>query len=97
MNLINNAADAIDDEGTITIEGFEKNNHIILEFSDTGCGIPKENIEKIFEPFYTTKPVGDGTGLGLSIAYSIIADHDGKITVDSQPGKTVFRIELPIK
>jgi two-component system NtrC family sensor kinase len=96
VNLINNAADAIDDKGVITIEGYEENNHIVLIFSDTGSGIPKEYVGKIFEPFYTTKAVGEGTGLGLSIVYSIIADHDGDISVESEPGKTVFKIELPV-
>jgi len=97
VNILNNASDAIEEKGTIRIEGYEENNHIVLIFSDTGCGIPKEQVEKVFEPFYTTKPVGDGTGLGLSIVYSIIEDHKGKISVESEPGKTVFRIELPVE
>ena len=97
MNIMDNAIDAIEgDGGLINIDGFEENNHIILQFTDNGVGIEPENKEKVFEPFFTTKPVGDGTGLGLSITYSIISDHDGKIFVDSKPGKTTFRIELPV-
>jgi two-component system NtrC family sensor kinase len=97
VNILNNASDAIEEQGVIRIEGYEENNYIVFIFSDTGCGIPKEHIEKIFEPFYTTKQVGDGTGLGLSIVYSIIKDHNGKITVESEPGKTEFKIELPLE
>jgi len=68
-----------------------------LEIEDSGGGIPKENLNRIFEPFYTTKPVGQGTGLGLSISYGIIEQHHGEIRVLSAPGKgTVFSVRLPI-
>jgi len=97
MNILDNASDAIEDKGKIKIDGFEENNHIVLQFTDDGKGIPKEHFEKIFEPFFTTKPVGDGTGLGLSISYSIINNHDGTISVESEPGRTMFRIELPLE
>jgi signal transduction histidine kinase len=63
---------------------------------DQGCGMPPEVISRIFEPFYTTKPVGEGTGLGLSISYQIVHSHGGGISVESQPGSgTRFRVELP--
>jgi signal transduction histidine kinase len=72
-------------------------NAIIAEVSDEGHGIPRSEVTKIFEPFYTTKPPGRGTGLGLSICYGIIADHGGRIDVDSAAGRgSVFRITLPI-
>ncbi|ETR67302.1 MAG: histidine kinase [Candidatus Magnetoglobus multicellularis str. Araruama] len=96
MNLLNNAADAIIDQGVITIKGFEQNQQIILLFTDTGSGIPSENIDRLFEPFFTTKDKGHGLGLGLSIVHSIITNHKGTITVDSGPKKTTFRIALPV-
>ncbi|NQT19957.1 MAG: hypothetical protein HQ592_09645 [Planctomycetes bacterium] len=97
MNLIVNAAQAIEDKGTVTIRTWHENNNIYVQVSDTGCGIPKESQDKIFDPFFTTKPVGKGTGLGLSIAGSIIAEHNGEITIDSEIGKgTTFRVRLPV-
>ncbi len=98
MNLLVNASQAIEDKGEIGIKTFLDGDRIVVQVSDSGCGIPKEKIEKIFEPFFTTKPVGEGTGLGLSMSYNIIKNHCGDITVDSEPGKgTTFTIELPIK
>ena len=71
--------------------------HVLFSVSDTGKGIPHENIQRIFDPFFTTKEVGKGTGLGLSISYDIISKHDGQITVDSEVGKgTVFTVKLPV-
>jgi len=97
MNLIMNAAQAIEDKGTITARTFRDGNDICVQVSDTGCGIAKEKIDKIFDPFFTTKPVGKGTGLGLSIAYNIITDHKGTIEVDSEVGKgSTFTVRLPI-
>ena len=67
-----------------------------ISISDTGIGIAQENLGKIFEPFFTTKPVGEGTGLGLSIVYNIIKEHNGIVTVKSEPGQgAVFKISLP--
>ena len=100
MNIILNAADAMDGKGKLGIKTFlllEKNT-ICIEVSDSGPGIPKEIISRIFEPFYTTKKEGKGTGLGLSMAYSIVEDHGGNIRVESKEGKgTVFIIELPVE
>ena len=68
-----------------------------MEVEDTGVGIPRADQTKIFEPFYTTKPPGRGTGLGLSICYGIVADHGGRIEVDSAPGRgATFRVYLPV-
>jgi signal transduction histidine kinase len=98
MNLIVNAAQAIDDKGTITIktEAIDT-NRIRITISDTGKGIAEDNLNRVFDPFYTTKPVGKGTGLGLSLSFSIIEKHHGTIDLTSQAGKgTTFTIELPV-
>lgn len=96
MNLLVNAAHAIEKQGEITVQTREENGSIIVSISDTGCGIPEATRKRIFEPFYTTKEVGKGTGLGLSIAYDIIKKHRGEITVDSTVGKgTTFCVILP--
>ncbi len=69
----------------------------MVEITDTGTGIPRSDFRKIFEPFYTTKPVGKGTGLGLSICYGIVADHGGRLNVESTLGVgSTFRIALPV-
>jgi signal transduction histidine kinase len=98
MNLLINAAQAIETQGKITIRTRPLDaEHIELSFSDTGKGIPSDNLRHIFEPFFTTKPVGQGTGLGLSIAYGIIGKHQGTIQVGSTPGQgTTFTITLPV-
>jgi len=101
VNLINNAVDAMDDEGKITIElthRYQNNQqrYCQINVTDTGHGIDQTTQERIFEPFYTTKPVGKGTGLGLSIAHTIIEEHQGTIEVHSQLGVgTTFTILLP--
>ena len=99
MALLINAADAMDEEGAITIRtrrGISDAEAAIAEVIDEGSGIPRAELPKIFEPFYTTKPPGRGTGLGLSICYSIIADHGGRIEVDSALGAgSTFRVMLP--
>ena len=70
---------------------------MILEVADNGCGIPEENLARIFDPFFTTKPVGQGTGLGLAISHSIVADHGGRVEVESTPGRgSRFRVILPV-
>lgn len=101
MNFISNAAEAMESGqgGLLTIETglVLRNNTICITFTDTGVGIPRENIQKLFEPFFTTKK-GKGVGLGLSVAYGIVQDHGGSIEVRSQMGRgTTFRIELPLK
>lgn len=98
MNLLVNAAHAIENEGTITVRTGEGNGHVWVEVSDTGKGIAPEHVNKIFDPFFTTKPVGKGTGLGLSVSYNIIKKHNGEIQLDSRVGEgTTFRIVLPKK
>jgi PAS domain S-box-containing protein len=99
MNLLMNAKQAISGEGVIEV-GTRldlSGSNLLVSISDNGCGIPARNIDKIFDPFFTTKPVGEGTGLGLSVSYGIIQDHDGRIEVDSRPGKgTTFTLVLPV-
>ena len=99
MALMLNAADAMDARGTLTVRTARnpaREDEVLIAFSDTGHGMAKADIQKIFEPFYTTKPQGRGTGLGLSICYTIIADHRGRIEVDSTPGRgSTFTVYLP--
>lgn len=98
MNLLVNAAQAIEDRGEIKIATRAKDDHVIISISDTGSGIPPEVTSKIFDPFFTTKKVGQGTGLGLNVAYNIIQGHKGTIEVDSVAGKgTTFTITLQIE
>lgn len=87
LNLISNAEQAISSSGTITIKTKKLRNKIKVEIIDDGIGISKENLSKISDPFFTTKPAGKGTGLGLSITYKIIKEHNGEIKVSSKPGK----------
>ena len=97
MNILVNAAQAIEKSGEITIETEVKEDAVEVRISDTGCGIPKENLTRIFDPFFTTKDVGKGTGLGMNIVYNIIKKHNGSIAVDSEVGKgTIFTIRLPL-
>ena len=100
LNLINNAHQAMKMyavEGKLTLESTCVDKKIRISFKDTGPGIPEENLQKIFEPLFTTKPEGQGTGLGLSVCYDIITEHGGDIFVASEPGKgACFMIELPV-
>ena len=100
LNIITNAHHAMkarNDIRMLTVESEANENDIRISFKDTGMGIPKENLQKIFEPLFTTKEKGVGTGLGLSVCYDIIKEHQGSIYVASDPGKgTCFVIELPI-
>lgn len=96
MNLLVNAIQAIDGEGTITITTYQKGKSAVLEFSDTGRGISAEDLDRIFDPGFTTKGVGTGLGLGLATVYRIIQDHGGSIHVISEPGKgATFTVRLP--
>lgn len=98
MNLLVNAAHAIEGRGTITLSSGFKDDWVWVAVADTGKGIAPENMQRIFDPFFTTKPVGKGTGLGLSLAYSIINKHGGKIDVESKPGEgTRFTVWLPVQ
>lgn len=97
MNLLVNAAHAIEKHGTITIRTGRQNEEVWIDISDTGRGIAPEHLKKIFDPFFTTKPIGQGTGLGLSLSYGIVKKHGGRIDVQSEIGRgTTFRISLPI-
>lgn len=100
MNIIINAAEALDGQGELIIATrvSEDNRFVEVEFTDSGCGISQENLKRLFEPFFTTKEVGHGTGLGLAISYGLIEKHKGRIDVQSVLGKgTTFIIQLPIK
>jgi signal transduction histidine kinase len=98
MNILSNAIDAIENEGTITITTSKANGKVQISIKDTGKGIPEKIRTKIFEPFFTTKDVGQGTGLGLSISLGIVEKHNGTIRVDSEVGKgSEFIILLPVK
>jgi signal transduction histidine kinase len=92
-NLITNSIQAMNENGSITINLKKRQDHAIIEFIDSGPGIPKENFSKIFEPLFTTKSMG--TGLGLVSCKNIIEYHKGKISVKNNP--TTFTIEMPIK
>ena len=100
MNIINNAHQAMSehmDQGKLTVETELDDDTIIIRFADTGPGMSEENMERIFDPFFTTKSVENGTGLGLSISHSIVAEHGGRIYVDSEMGKgSVFTVEIPV-
>jgi two-component system NtrC family sensor kinase len=97
MNLLVNAAQAIEKQGEITVRTWQENGSIYASVSDTGGGMPPEVLDQIFEPFFTTKEIGRGTGLGLSITYDIIKKHNGEIIAASEPGKgTTFTVRLPV-
>jgi len=99
MNLLVNAAHAIEEFGEIVIRTRCSSDQVLIEVEDNGKGIAEENLHRIFEPFFTTKPVGKGTGLGLSLSFNIIQKHNGSITAEhAASGKgTCFRIALPLK
>jgi len=113
MNLYTNAAHAmrenggvlevslvnieIDEKDTASLSGLASGKYIILTVRDTGCGIQPDCTERIFDPYFTTKEVGDGTGMGLAVAYGIIRNHGGTITVDSKPEEgAIFHVFLPV-
>jgi len=97
LNLFMNARDAMPNGGMVEVRTAAQNGSVEVEVTDTGTGIPPENLHRIFDPFFTTKASGRGTGLGLSVSYGIIKEHAGKVDVRSTPGKgTSFRLEFPV-
>ncbi|MEM7081382.1 MAG: ATP-binding protein [Pseudomonadota bacterium] len=98
LNLINNAAQAMEDGGDITITTSVENGFVSVAVQDTGCGIPDEIMSKIRDPFFTTKEVGTGTGLGLSISEEILRSHNGRLDIESTVGEgSTFTVLLPVK
>ena len=98
VNLLTNAAHAIKDKGFITVRIYAKDRYAYVDISDTGCGIPAENLTKIFDPFFTTRPVGSGVGLGLSVSYDIVKKHGGTIFFSSIVDRgTTFSVKLPME
>ena len=97
-NLILNARDSILGEGTITLSTlFENEDQVIIEVRDTGTGIEPENLNKIYDPFFTTKDVGSGTGLGMAVSYGIVKEHAGIIEATSEIGEgTIFKLVFPV-
>jgi two-component system, NtrC family, sensor kinase len=96
-NLVNNSVDAIDGGGTVTVSATREGDHILLQVADNGKGIPPEQLSRIFQPFFTTKPVGQGTGLGLAVVYGIVQGWGGSTQVESRPGVgTTMSIRIPL-
>lgn len=97
LNLLFNAFDATAEKGVIILRTFEEGGEwVILSVEDSGCGVPREHLDKLFEPFFTTKPVGKGVGIGLSTCYNIISRHGGEIHVESHLGRgSTFVVKLP--
>jgi signal transduction histidine kinase len=95
-NLIDNALDAVADSGRVEVTANRVRQRIVVRVVDNGAGIPAEIRERLFEPFFTTKPVGKGTGLGLDIVRRLVSHNDAEIEVESVPGRTEFRVSLPL-
>jgi signal transduction histidine kinase len=97
LNIIFNAADAMNGEGKLTVASKLKNNSVIVQFEDTGPGIPEPLLSRLFEPFFTTKEVGEGMGLGLSVSYGIMQNIGGVIRASNRKGRgSVFTVEIPL-
>ena len=97
LNLLTNAAQAMEGFGRIQVKSWSENGQVLISVQDNGCGMPREVLERIFDPFYTTKPVGQGTGLGLALTKSLIELHRGQMTIDSEPGRgTTVWFDLPV-
>jgi signal transduction histidine kinase len=95
-NLIDNALDAVPDSGRVEVTANRERQHVVVRIVDNGPGMPAEIRERVFEPFFTTKPVGKGTGLGLDIVQRLVSHNDAAIEVESVPGRTEFRVALPV-
>ncbi|SFD04918.1 ATP-binding protein [Algibacter pectinivorans] len=95
-NILHNAIYAMELSGKLDIKVYTEKDWVVVSITDNGKGIPKNEINRIFEPFFSTKPMGEGTGIGLDISKRIIEKHNGKIEVESKPGKTTFNVYLPI-
>ena len=95
-NLIDNALDAVPDSGRVEVLATREHQHVVVRIVDNGAGIPPQIRERVFDPFFTTKPVGQGTGLGLDIVRRLVRHNDAEIAVESQPGRTEFRVVLPL-
>jgi signal transduction histidine kinase len=95
-NLIDNALDAISDSGRVEVLASREHRSVVVRIVDNGTGIPPQIRDRIFDPFFTTKPVGSGTGLGLDIVRRLVLHNDGDIAVESRPGRTEFRVVLPV-
>jgi signal transduction histidine kinase len=95
-NLIDNALDAVPESGRVQVQARREDGRIVVRIVDNGAGIPDSILGRIFDPFFTTKPAGQGTGLGLDIVRRLVQHNDGAIEVDSQPGRTEFRVALPL-
>jgi signal transduction histidine kinase len=95
-NLIDNAIDAVSEAGSVVVSAARQHNFVVVRVEDNGCGIPDDIRDRIFDPFVTSKPVGQGTGLGLDIARQLIRRNNGDIEVESRPGHTEFRVRLPM-
>jgi signal transduction histidine kinase len=96
-NILDNAIGAMDGHGEIRIRAFVRDTDLVVEICDNGPGMPPEVRDRIFEPFYTTKPPGSGTGLGLHISHNVVGRHGGRINVRSRPGETCFEVCLPLE
>jgi signal transduction histidine kinase len=95
-NLIDNALDAIPEAGRVEVSAHRERSGVVVRVVDNGGGIPAEVRDRIFDPFFTTKPVGQGTGLGLDIVRRLVRHNDGEIELNSRPGRTEFRVTLPL-
>ena len=95
-NLIDNALDAVPESGRVEVVAGREDGKVVVRIADNGSGIPADIRDRIFEPFFTTKPAGQGTGLGLDIVRRLVQHNEGEISVTSQPGRTEFRVALPI-
>ena len=95
-NLIDNALDAVGQGGHVELKASREGDSVVVRVIDNGAGISADIRDRIFDPFFTTKPVGEGTGLGLDIVRRLVQRHNGQIELDSNPGRTEFRVTLPV-